>query len=196
MCVTLAHFTSASVPHVTLAWVSRPPHPGERLPIRQEPDAWLKSFGGGHGSVWLPHQHVHHPLLHAGPEHHARPRLRRSIRCLWHAGHQSDAVLQARADPAPGVEIWRAYLQLLGDQCRSGIDAPAQPAAGGAASDLGERGTRHLVRPLRRVPADAHNDYAPLASGGGRFHLHVRRGGLGMARARPKNWVVAAQHVR
>ena len=44
----------------------------------------------------LRHQPAGRAVLRAGPEHDGRPRPRRAVRCLRHAGHRPDAVLPAR----------------------------------------------------------------------------------------------------
>src|SRR5262249_51364396 len=94
-------------------------------------------------------------VIHAGAEHDASAWSCRAVRRLWNAGHGADAHLPARAHSRSRMERGVAAIFLLVAQRRTDGDVPSQFAAGGADADLGVGGTRLLVRPQRRIPADA-----------------------------------------
>ena len=102
------------------------------------------------------------PLLHARTEHHAAAWTRRAVRRLWHARHRPDAGLPAGAHPRRRVERWPAAVCVLVAQRRADGDVPVKPAAGRTATDVGLGRSRLLVRPQRRVHANAADADAPL----------------------------------
>ena len=90
-------------------------------------------------------------------------------------------------------QVWKTGVlgvRLLGDQHRPGADGAAQPAAGGADADLGERRARHVVRPVGRVHADADDGHPALAAGRRRHDLRRRHAGPGLVRGGPEDRLV------
>ena len=129
----------------------------------------------GAGSVRFPHQSADWSLLHAGIEHDAGACPHRAVRRVWNAGHRTDAFLPARTDPAGGVEIACAVDQFLVHERRPVAHGSVEPAAGRTDANLGQRGTRHVVRPLGGVPANRSDGSFAVAARHRRLDLRARR---------------------
>ncbi len=86
----------------------------------------------------------------------------------------------------PGREWKDGLLQVLvlGAERRADGDVRAEPAAGRPDADLGLGGTRLLVRPQRRVHADARDAEPALDASAGRHDLLPRSRGPGRVRGR------------
>lgn len=103
---------------------------------------------GRRGPAGLCHQPAGLAVLRAGPEHDGRPRARRAVRGVRHAGHRPDAVLPARPLCAQPACRPSAQARVLGPEHRPGDDGVHVAAAGRHLPGLGQHHQGHVVRPL------------------------------------------------
>ena len=102
----------------------------------------------GRGPAGLCHQPAGFAVLRARPEHDGRPRPRRALRCLRHAGHRPDAVLPARPLCPQPARRRPAQARLLEPEHRPGHDGVPVAAAGRHLPGLGQHHQGPVVRPL------------------------------------------------